>query len=514
MVSSAYPSDHRIIEVHNPYDQLDLEHLVYRSRLYILWGNPAPEDIDSLQEFLCQSSTTDLSATQPDGSLLVDVWIKPGVFDFEAEELLRVAELLGIRLEGVSTGWRYCFSRQVPVDRLYNPLIHECRVHTPSVTKISTGDIPGENERRHLALSCFEVGQLQSYFEPRGYITDVELEMVAVAWSEHCMHKLFKREGLLDKIRATAEGFDWVELPLKDNAGIVRLTKELNLVVKVETHNHPSAIEPFGGAQTGIGGVIRDVLGVGGRPIALLDGLCFAPPDMSPPEGALPPKDIISGVVRGIGDYGNKVGLPTVAGMLVYDEGYVANPLVYCGCIGIMPAGSYRRNPQPGQRLLLLGGRTGRDGIGGVTFASTGLGARRSTVVQMGDPILARGLIEVIDQGRGLYEAVTDLGGGGLSCAVSELCRDHGFKVHLDRVPLKYPLVPWEIWVSESQERMLLAVRPDLVAAVKELCQLYDVEVTDIGALTDTGKATIRYGADIIGQVDLDFLFEGWREHN
>ncbi len=248
------------------------------------------------------------------------------------------------------------------------------------------------------------------------------------------------------------------------------MTTTHDLAFKVETHNHPSALEPFGGANTGVGGVVRDILGVSARPIATTDFLCFGPQDFPHdqlPAGILHPKRVAAGVVAGIGDYGNKLGLPTVNGAIVYDEGYLGNPLVFCGAVGLLPHGSHPTQAHVGDLIVVLGGRTGRDGLHGATFSSAELTHDTSetsgSAVQIGDPITEKGLIEVLEAARDakLYTAITDCGAGGLSSSVGEMGEELGVDVELTDVPLKYPgLTPWEIWLSEAQERIVMAVPP------------------------------------------------------
>ncbi|MCA1554071.1 MAG: phosphoribosylformylglycinamidine synthase, partial [Chloroflexi bacterium] len=393
---------------------------------------------------------------------------------------------------------------------------------------------------------------IQNHFRVLGRDpTDVEFETLAQTWSEHCVHKTFKArisiqssvasrlidrsvtdyssritpdsiDGLLQTyIRAATEQINapWVRSAFVDNAGIVEFDDEYEIAFKVETHNHPSAIEPFGGANTGGGGVIRDVLGVSAKPIALTDVLCFGPHDLAPerlPDGVLHPRRIRSGVIAGIADYGNKIGVPTVSGAILYDEGYTSNPLVFCGCVGIVPKGSHPRAPHAGDRVIVLGGRTGRDGLRGATFSSQTMDAQTGAVagasVQIGDPIVEKGLIEVITRARDerLYHAITDCGAGGFSSAVGEMARDTGADVDLSRVRLKYAgLAPWEIWLSEAQERMVLAVPAPNVAALQRLCDTFDVELTDIGAFTDTVQLIVRHGERVVLDLANDFLHEG-----
>ena len=357
--------------------------------------------------------------------------------------------------------------------------------------------------------------------------------------AEHCVHKTFRAridlahtradgsterteiDGLLAQLREVTEELDpwWLRSAFVDDAGIVAFDDHHDLAFKVETHNHPSALEPFGGANTGVGGVVRDVIGVSARPIACTDVLCFGPvdlPDADLPTGVLHPRRIREGVVAGIGDYGNKLGLPTVNGAVLYDEGYVANPLVYCGALGILPHGSHPTQPLVGDRVVSLGGRVGRDGIHGATFSSAGMDA--STVdqvgaaVQIGDPITEKGCIEVIERARdaGLYHAITDCGAGGLSSAVGEMGEDLGVEVDLSVVPLKYPgLQPWEIWLSEAQERIVVAVPPDRLDELRRLCEAWDVELTDLGVFTGDGQLVVRHGDTPVVDLPMTFLHDG-----
>jgi phosphoribosylformylglycinamidine synthase len=265
--------------------------------------------------------------------------------------------------------------------------------------------------------------------------------------------------------------------------------------------------------------VIRDVLGVSARPIAATDVLCFGPLDTPLehlPASILHPRRIQSGVVAGIADYGNKIGIPTVNGAVLYDPGYTANPLVFCGCVGIAPRGSHPRSPQPDDRVIVLGGGTGRDGLRGATFSSMTMDAHTGEVsgasVQIGDPITEKGLIEVITRARDLrlYHAVTDCGAGGLSSAVGEMSSGTGAEIDLTDVRLKYPgLAPWEIWLSEAQERMVLAVPPHSLPGLQELCKLYDVHLSDIGTFTSTGRLVVCYAGQVVLDLDNHFLHDG-----
>jgi len=384
-----------------------------------------------------------------------------------------------------------------------------------------------------IGLNLAEMKKVQKYFaQARRNPTDVELHTIGQTWSEHCYHKTFKGEIIAGKkrIRNLFKTYiakvtqelkpSWCFSVFEDNAGIVDFDKGLGVAAKVETHNHPSAIEPYGGAATGVGGVIRDILGVWADPIACMDVLGFGPLDYDYaklPQGIKHPKYIYSGVVAGIGAYGNNMGIPTVNGAIYFDESYVGNVVVYCGCIGVLSRSKYRRSIKPNDIILLAGGKTGRDGIHGVTFASAELTEKSEEVsrpaVQIANPIeeekLKRAIIEVRD--RSLGSGITDLGGGGLSSAIGE--RAHtarcGAYVDLDKVPLKYGgLAPWEIYVSESQERMLLAVPKENLGEVLSIFEDEDVEATPIGRFTADSILTIDYSAERVAEISIDFLFE------
>jgi phosphoribosylformylglycinamidine synthase len=384
-----------------------------------------------------------------------------------------------------------------------------------------------------LGLNLEEMKAIQKYFSMKERNpTDVELQTIGQTWSEHCYHKTFKGNVVTEKgtikslfktyiAKATRElNPDWCLSVFEDNAGIIDFDKGFAVAAKVETHNHPSAIEPFGGAATGVGGVIRDILGVWAEPIACTDVLGFGPLNYEHdklPVGVKHPKYIFSGVVAGIGCYGNNMGIPTVNGAIYFDESYVGNVVVYCGCIGILPRDKFVRNANPGDIVLLVGGKTGRDGIHGVTFASAELTEKSEEIsrpaVQIANPIeeekLKRAIIEVRD--RQLGSAITDLGGGGLSSAVGETAHKCGCGVHveLEKVPLKHlGMAPWEIYISESQERMLLLVPEKNLREVLEIFENEDVEATPIGRFTKDGMLKISYNGYKVAEIEIEFLFK------
>jgi len=416
------------------------------------------------------------------------------------------------------------------------------RVHPIPISSMNDDQLLTLSKQGLLALNLDEMQTIQRYYRELGREpTDVELETLAQTWSEHCSHKTFratihyreldsegnvlKREtipGLLKHyiMSATRElNRPWVVSAFSDNAGIIRFTDTHDLAFKVETHNHPSAIEPFGGANTGVGGVIRDVLGVSAQPIACTDVLCFGPLDTPAdtlPEGVLPPRRIASGVVNGVRDYGNKMGIPTVNGAILYNEGYIYNPLVFCGCLGILPHGSHPHQAQPGDLIVVLGGRTGRDGIHGATFSSgemsSEINAQAGSAVQIGAPITEKKVTDVILQARDrqLYHAITDCGAGGFSSAIGEMAAETGAHVELEKAPLKYQgLQPWEIWLSEAQERMVLAVPPEHLDELLEICAIEEVEASLLGAFTNTHRLVVTYNGQTVADLSMDFLHSG-----
>jgi len=491
----------------------------------------------------------------------IESTLHPGVTDPVATQLQRVIRQLGLHPSvEASTGQRYWIYGNDLTEEDLHLLAHRLLVNktiqsytlgeiTPSfpqeavssfnVDTLSIRDLTDDSllmlsQERRAALDLQEMKVIQAYFrEENREMTDIEFEMIAQTWSEHCVHKTFRAEIILQKsdqdekrianllktyiCSATDEiAAPWVRSAFVDNAGIIDFDDEWEISFKVETHNHPSAIEPFGGANTGIGGVIRDVLGVSAKPIAATDILCFGRSDTpvdSLPEGVLHPRRIRSGVVAGIQDYGNKIGIPTVNGAVYYDEGYIANPLVFCGCVGIAPKNKHVRDALPGDRIIVLGGRTGRDGLRGATFSSMTMDAQTGAVagasVQIGDPITEKGLVEVTTRARdaGLYHAITDCGAGGLSSAVGEMACQTGGLIQLENVPLKYPgLAPWEIWLSEAQERMVMAVSKSDLPPLQTLADTYDIELTDIGQFTSDKRLVVRYGDQTILSLENDFL--------
>ncbi len=417
------------------------------------------------------------------------------------------------------------------------------------------------SRERVLSLNLLEMQAVRDYYRReevqrvRGrqglpaQATDCELEILAQTWSEHCKHKEFNarirysdretgEEAVIDSLFHTfirgsterirdslsARGDNWLVKVFSDNAGVVRIDRERLFVFKVETHNSPSALDPYGGAITGILGNNRDPLGTGiggGRLLFNTDVLCFGPPDYGHPllPGQLHPSRVMEGVRHGIEDGGNKSGVPTVNGAILFDDRYAGKPLVYCGTGSILPdssAGrpSWVKEIAPGDHIVMAGGRVGKDGIHGATFSSAEIdkGSPRSAV-QVGSPITQKLLSDFLEEAcaSGLVKCATDNGAGGLSSSVGELAElCGGARVELAGVPLKYAgLRPWEIFVSESQERMTLVVEPGRLEALLALAARYDVEATPVGRFTDDGLLDVRHDGACVACLDLDFLHHG-----
>ncbi|MDP7000597.1 MAG: AIR synthase-related protein, partial [Candidatus Poseidoniaceae archaeon] len=374
--------------------------------------------------------------------------------------------------------------------------------------------------------------------------TDVELECLAQTWSEHCSHKIFAakihhvdtetgEDSTIDSLFKThimkptfdiREKSPWLLSLFHDNSGVIEWTDEWSLCMKAETHNSPSALDPFGGAMTGIVGVNRDILGtgLGARPIANTDVFCFGPPDYSGtlPEGLFHPSRVMRGVHAGVRAGGNESGIPTVNGSIVFDERYIGKPLVYCGTVGIMPRRladgreSHIKTPTPGNIIYMVGGRVGSDGIHGATFSSLELTEESpSSAVQIGDPITQKKMLDMLLEARdaGLIQVITDNGAGGLSSSVGEMAElTNGAVLDLAAVPLKQAgLSPWEILVSESQERMTVGLRAEDIPAFEALADLHEVEATRVGEFTNDGVFLVKYGEEVVAYLPIKFLYDG-----
>ncbi len=541
---------------------------------YLVEGGLSREDAERLARDLLVDAVAETGRVgalneHVDAGRLATVLLKPGVMDPAAQSVLETARDLGLAVESVRTFRRYfgpppaeearavlfrkvlaneaveqVVAGPLTVEHLALGSTYAFRLVTVPLRDLDDPALEKLSREGQLALNRDEMRSIREHFRDLGRDpTDVELETLAQTWSEHCSHKTLKgpidfveEDGKVRRIDnllkvtifgATAEirrrlgTDDWCVSVFADNAGVVRFDDRHHVCFKVETHNHPSAIEPYGGANTGLGGVIRDPLGtgLGAKPICNTDVFCFAPPDTPPealPPGVLHPLKVMKGVVAGVRDYGNRMGIPTVNGAVCFDERYLANPLVYCGTIGLIPVDRCKKEARAGDLVVAVGGRTGRDGIHGATFSSVELSAESETVsggaVQIGNAITEKKLLDVLLQARdeGLYDAITDCGAGGFSSAVGEMAEAVGAHVRLEQAPLKYAGLSYtEIWISEAQERMVLAVPPASWPRLEELCKSEDVEATVIGTFEATGRLRLTYQDQQVADLDMGFLHHG-----
>jgi phosphoribosylformylglycinamidine synthase len=401
------------------------------------------------------------------------------------------------------------------------------------------------SRRGPLALDIDYLKAIRDYFRSKNRSpNDIELESLAQTWSEHCKHTIFAnpidevRDGLFShyikratkEIRNKKKSKDFCVSVFSDNSGAIVFDDKYLITHKVETHNSPSALDPFGGAVTGIVGVNRDTLGfgMGAKPIANYYGFCLADPRVekklfkgkNSTQPMLSSYRIMTGVIDGVNAGGNQSGIPTPQGFLNFDERFRGKPLVFVGTVGLIPKKikgklSHIKKARPGDYIVMLGGRVGKDGIHGATFSSEVMDSGSpATAVQIGDPITQKKLSDAIVKDVRdllLYNSITDNGAGGLSCSVAEMAKESGGAVvDLEKVPLKYPgLEPWEIWISESQERMTLAVPKNKWPQFKKLMDSREVEATVIGTFTNSGKCQVFYNKKLIVDIDMDFLHEG-----
>ncbi|MFA5422246.1 MAG: phosphoribosylformylglycinamidine synthase subunit PurL [Phycisphaerae bacterium] len=495
---------------------------------------------------------------------LIEVHLKSGVTDPVAQSVTAALADMGVRVDNVRTARKYvllgninqnqiaaicqkilandCIETVVIGDQAEPPSPHlkpyELNIIHSPIRELDDDALVALSKEKDLFLNLVEMKTIQRHYRDLGREpTDVELEMLAQTWSEHCVHKTLKSSVDLDidgeqvhfdnLLKETVFGATkelnkpWCISVFDDNAGVVEFDEKNAVCFKVETHNHPSALDPYGGAATGIGGVIRDPMGtgLGARPIANTDIFCFGLPDKKleeVPKGVLHPRRIMKGVVAGVRDYGNRMGIPTVNGAIYFDDRYMANPLVFCGNIGLMDKDKCFKHPQSGNLIIVVGGRTGRDGIHGATFSSGEMTHEHETVfshaVQIGNAITEKKMLDVILQARdaGLYEAITDCGAGGLSSAVGEMGEKLGAEVDLEKVPLKYAGLSYtEIWISEAQERMVLAVKPENLEAITKIFDSENVESTVIGKFKNDKKLVLKYQGQVVGEIDMDFLHGG-----
>ena len=500
---------------------------------------------------------------------LLNVLYKPGVTDNVATSTQKALIDLGFAVDTVATVRKYWFDASVStndlervtkrvlandaVERVISGPMRMSKIGAGSDYKFQLRTVPIRTMDDNALKDLSKYGQLylsltemqtikQHWVEQQRDPTDIELETVAQTWSEHCSHKTLKGRiryrdesgehvfenmlketifGATVEIRRRLGADDWCVSVFKDNAGVVKFDDKQHVCFKVETHNHPSAIEPYGGANTGIGGVIRDPLGtgLGAKPILNTDVFCFAPPDTpvaSLPPGVLHPKLVMKGVVSGVRDYGNRMGIPTVNGAVFFDDRYLGNPLVYCGTAAMIPVDRVEKTVHSGDLIVAVGGRTGRDGIHGATFSSAELTQESETIsggaVQIGNAVVEKMVADVVLQARDreLYHAITDCGAGGFSSAVGEMGEEIGAVVWLDKCPLKYTGLSYtEIWISEAQERMVLAVPPDKWDEFRAICEAEGVEASAIGQFGNAGRLRLTYLGETVGDVAMSFLHDG-----
>ncbi|MEN9407591.1 MAG: hypothetical protein RLZZ455_807 [Candidatus Parcubacteria bacterium] len=488
---------------------------------------------------------------------IFEIAYKPGVMNPEVSSILKTARDLGIHLVAADASFEYAFfgrfsdtslMNMIKKATLFNPTIEEILTRTPTTLRIkgavgksstvgirdlSASSLLALSTSKQLFLDTHEMQIIQSYFQKlHRDPTECELEILAQTWSEHCVHKTFKAHLTIDgkkktplfhRIKGTAKGYeDRIVSAFVDNSGVIDFYDGYGICGKVETHNSPSAIEPYGGAMTGSGGVFRDILGTGqgARILCASDIFCFAPPELPEntlPEGVLPPKYLLKKVVAGVRDYGNRVGIPTNNGSIHFHKDFRAKPTVAVGAYGVIEKKkAAKRSPQIGDLIVTIGGRTGRDGIHGATFSSgemTGSTKHSAgSAVQIGNAIEEKRMIDAVLEmsRRGLLRALTDCGAGGYSSAIGEMAETTGATVHLDKVPLKYAtLSPWEIYLSESQERMVLAIDPKHKKEIQKISNTYNVEATEIGIFDGTKRLNILYNSHIVADLSMDFLHNG-----
>lgn len=499
----------------------------------------------------------------------IEVALKPGVMDTEIDSVTKAVSDLGIDgLIAAGTGKRYIFKGNVStneVQKIAEQLLMNKTVQyilqKPEETLI-IGSSPAQTQtvsmremsdeqlielsNNRLWLNLEEMKIIQNHFKKLDRDpTDLEVEMLAQTWSEHCVHKTFKakliidgkeKPSLMSRIKnATKEiNSSKVISVFEDNSGVIEFFDDLAVSGKGETHNSPSAIEPYGGAMTGSGGVFRDIVGTGqgAKTIISTDVFCFAPLDLpreKVPLGSIHPRRLSQEIVRGVKDYGNRMGIPTNNGSFHFHPDFVAKPTILVGAYGIMPKKFAKKSkPKKGDLILTAGGKTGRDGIHGATFSSGEMTADTKKVsgsaVQIGNAIEEKRTFDaiMIARDRGLIRAITDCGAGGYSSAVGEMGEELGAVVKLESIDLKYQgLAPWEIWISESQERMVMAVDPKDIKELEKIFSGYNVDIVVIGEFTGDRKLKITWEGQIVCDLEMEFIHNGlpqrtmegaWRE--
>ncbi|MDQ7032162.1 MAG: phosphoribosylformylglycinamidine synthase subunit PurS [Desulfonauticus sp.] len=558
----------------NPQDleQILDKHLLFDPVLHVVSTTPLARDFDWVIEVGFKPGVTD-NEGRTAAEILKRVLNNQNIQVYTSEQYLLKAQLNRNQVERIAKDLlanelierfylkNYQEWQQEPGFPIVEPKVTGeavLEVETIELVGLTDDQLLSLSKERILALSLEEMKVIREYYlQPKIKAeriklglplspTDVELECLAQTWSEHCKHKIFNAQivyedrdlgkteiinslfktyiaGSTARIRKAKGQHDYCLSVFKDNAGVIKFDENTDVCIKVETHNSPSALDPYGGALTGIVGVNRDPMGtgLGANLICNTDVFCFASPfyDKPLPPRLLHPRRIFEGVREGVEHGGNKSGIPTVNGGIIFDERYLGKPLVFCGTVGTIPhqilgRPGYEKKAQVGDFIVMTGGRIGKDGIHGATFSSEELHeGSPATAVQIGDPITQRKMYDFILRARdlGLYNAITDNGAGGLSSSVGEMAEDTGgCDLDLSQAPLKYDgLRPWEILLSEAQERMTLAVPPEHLNRFLTLAREMDVEASVLGKFTDTGKFLVRYGEKIVACLDLDFLHHG-----
>ncbi len=475
---------------------------------------------------------------------VVEIAYKPGVMNPEVASIMKAASDLGIKLEAADSSSEYILDGKIPP---YNPLTERVVDEEPATLLIKarpgkTNIIPiremnddqlMEASKDKLFLNLDEMRAIQKYFQKIDRDpTDLELETLAQTWSEHSGHKTFKsklkvdgkiKKPLIQRIKEEAlKHKKNIVSAFSDNSGVMDFYDGFGICGKVETHNAPSAIEPYGGAMTGSGGVFRDIAatGKGAKNIASTDIFCFAPldfPQSNLPEGTLPPEYLLKRVVAGVRDYGNRIGIPTNNGSIHFHPDYRARPSVIVGAYGLVPKKyALKEEAKVGDLIISVGGRTGRDGIHGATFSSGEMTERtmqvNSSAVQIGNAIEEKRMFDALLEARDkdLIRLVQDVGGGGFSSAIGEIGENLGVTVSLEKAPLKYEgLAPWEIWISESQERMIVVLPPKKLKAFERICKKYNAESTVLGEFDGSKKLRVYFGKEKVSDLDMEFLHHG-----
>ena len=532
---------------------------VKTARLYRVEGADEKETKKLAETLFCESINQEYTIDKPlitDTPNVIEVAYKPGVMNPEAASIMKATKDLGVNLQAADSSTEYAFYGNIGqkeitqiADRLLVNKIVERIVDQKPETLIIKGEPGGlkvvpvinatEEELMSLSkdklfLDSNEMHVIQDHFRDIGRDpTDCELEIIAARWSEHCGHKTFKakiltKEGeklpLFDRIKITAEKYfgDFVVSAFVDNSGVVKFYDGQAINGKVETHNSPSAVEPYGGAGTGSGGVFRDPqeTGQGGKVVISTDMFCFGPPDLDPnklPQGTLHPDYLQRRVVAGVRDYGNRMGIPTNNGSVHYHEDFRAKPTVIVGAYGIIPENRAQKGkPQVGDLVIVVGGRTGRDGIHGATFSSGEMTDRtinvNSSAVQIGNAIEEKRTFDALLEARdkNFIRALTDCGAAGFSSAIGEIAEDVGATVDIGKAPLKYPgLDDWEIWLSESQERIVTAVDPNNLDEFMKIFKKYNVEATVLGHFDGSNRLLVKNGDRVSADLDYNFLKHG-----